>query len=252
VDVLRRTLAIEPGLIGLAGLLILGGPRVREPRLVAGTALLAPALAAAMVAQASAAGLPSMTSFVAIIPLTLLVAAAAAIPPAPRSQRWIAVLLVAIAIPASAAALLDPGLAPQESGILRPVVMASTSQRAPGMFAVARGIAQFLDAQHLPVGSVLVDSSTGFPIIMASDNPRQFVITNDRDFRLALTDPGGLGVQYLLVPAPSNPVSVPSLDALVRAYPGLYDSGAGVGILARQFDGPGQLPGWRLLRVIGR
>jgi len=45
---------------------------------------------------------------------------------------------------------------------------------------------------------------------------------------------------------------VPSLDALVRAYPGLYDSGAGVGSLVREFDGRDQVPAWRLFRVIGR
>ena len=253
VDVFRRAVAIEPGLLALGGLAAFGALRLRQPGLVAGTTLLAPAVLTAMVAQASAAGLPSMTPFVAIIPLTVLWAAAASFRGAPLSQRLVAALALAVAIPASASALLDPGLAPQEAAILRPVVMASGSQQRPAdPFAAARAIAQFLDAEHLPAGSVLVDSSTGFPVIVASANPRQFVITNDRDFRLALTDPSGMAVQYLLVPAPSNPISVPSLDALVRAYPGLYDSGAGVGSLVREFDGRDQVPAWRLFRVIGR
>ena len=87
--------------------------------------------------------------------------------------------------------------------------------------------------------------------MLASENPHQFVITNDRDFRLALTDPGGSGVQYFLVPAPANPVTVASLDALTRAYPGAFQSGGEIGTLVREFDGPGGVQGWRLYRVVG-
>ena len=64
----------------------------------------------------------------------------------------------------------------------------------------------------------MVDSFSGFAIVLESDNPRQFVITNDRDFRLALTDPAGSDVQYLLVPSPGDPAALTSLDALNRTY----------------------------------
>jgi hypothetical protein len=76
------------------------------------------------------------------------------------------------------------------------------------------------------------------------------VITNDRDFRLALTDPAGSGVQYLLVPSPGDPASLTSLDALNRTYPALFKTGGGMATLVREFDGGSGAPSWRLYRLV--
>jgi hypothetical protein len=75
------------------------------------------------------------------------------------------------------------------------------------------------------------------------------VITNDRDFRLALTDPAGSDVQYLLVPSPGDAASLTSLDALNRTYPALFKTGAGIATLVRQFDGGPGAANWRLYRL---
>jgi hypothetical protein len=97
--------------------------------------------------------------------------------------------------------------ASQEWGRIRPAVLATMGYEvAPGSssngaFDTDQEIAAFLDAKRLPPGSVVIDSGSGFAVIAASANPRQFVITSDRDFHGAVTDPVGHNVRYLLLNA---------------------------------------------------
>jgi len=84
----------------------------------------------------------------------------------------------------------------------------------------------------------------GFPMILESNNPKQFITTSDRDFQQTLLDPGAFGVKYLLVP---ENVGYQSLDALNRTYPTIYRDGAGISTLVREFSAGGN--NWRLYRV---
>jgi hypothetical protein len=128
-------------------------------------------------------------------------------------------------------------------------------------YLVGREVASYLDKLRLPRGSVLVDVFLGFPIVLSSVNPRQFVITPDRDFKQVLADPEMFGVQYFLVP-PSGGLA--SLDALHRQWPNVYESGGGFGTLIREFRSPVEQSGfdpaifnqgvveslrWRLYRI---
>jgi hypothetical protein len=118
-------------------------------------------------------------------------------------------------------------------------------QQAYG-WAAERAIAARLDALELPRGSILIDSFLGFPIIQGSARPDQFVATSDRDFKQAVSDPSGLGVRYLMVPEGR---STGTLDALNRTYPGIYETGGGIGQLVEEFPIPDKL-NWRLFRVV--
>jgi hypothetical protein len=95
--------------------------------------------------------------------------------------------------------------ASQEWGRVRPAILSTMGYKvAPGgnsngAFDTDREVAAFLDAKRLPAGSVVVDSGSGFAVIVASANPRQFIITSDRDFHGAVIDPVGHHVQYLLL-----------------------------------------------------
>jgi hypothetical protein len=138
-------------------------------------------------------------------------------------------------VPAAAAALLLPGIvvsgsvfmsqrvyASQEWGHVRPAVLAALGQPEPivgssnGAFDVDRKIAAFLDAKRLPPGSVVVDSGSGFALIAASANPRQFVITSDLDFQGAVIDPVGHGVRYMLLNRSNS-----QFDAVAATWPDL-------------------------------
>jgi hypothetical protein len=157
-------------------------------------------------------------------------------------------LMLLVAVPTTIGAMLTAQTGQEE----RPVLRAIAGQSTPGVSAstaTATTVAQYLDGRSLADGSVLVDSFTGFPVILASRAPRQFIITSDRDFALAVANPASYGVRYLLVPAPADGNSLGSLDTLNRAFPGLWPSGAASGALEHEFAGPDKKVEWRLYRV---
>jgi hypothetical protein len=161
-----------------------------------------------------------------------------------------AAALVTLAVPIGAITMLDPGSNPAYGGEafqLRPVLFPNEPIGAItpfGQFEVGRAAAGYVDSMNLAGGSVLVDGAMGFPIILESRNPTQFITTSDRDFQEALLDPVSFKVKFLLVP---EDVGYQSLDALNRAYPGIYDTGAGIGRFVQQFSAGGN--NWRLYAV---
>ena len=110
----------------------------------------------------------------------------------------------------------------------------------------SRQIAPYIDGMDLPDGAVLLDVFLGFPIVLESGDPKQFVITPDRDFKSVLADPGAFGVEYLLVPPPD--MEMGTLDAITREYPTMYADGAGMATLVREFDSSVDWH-WRLYRL---
>ena len=109
-----------------------------------------------------------------------------------------------------------------------------------------RTVATYLDELDLADGSVLVDVFLGFPAVLSSDDPKQFVITTDRDFEAILADPSAFDVEYLLVPKPDEELA--SLDAINIAYPTMYADGAGIATLSKSFDSDVGY-NWRLYRL---
>jgi hypothetical protein len=113
----------------------------------------------------------------------------------------------------------------------------------------AEQLAAYIDAKHLPRGSVIMDTGSAcIPIIvLASRHPKQFVITNDRDFMPVLADPVTFKAQYILVPQPEG---LGSLNEINRTYPTLFATGAGLGVLDHAFEGGG-CSNMRLYRLTG-
>jgi hypothetical protein len=108
----------------------------------------------------------------------------------------VAALIIALAaVPASLWTLATPRLAREESEWLT----TDGAARTADLTRLNHEVAADLDAMDLPDGAVVTDSAYAFAIILASDNPRQFVINSDRDFRAVLDDPAGHGALYLLV-----------------------------------------------------
>jgi hypothetical protein len=159
-------------------------------------------------------------------------------------------LMVASALPVSAYEMTSSQLNPSESVLVRAIygTHGGAERRVELRFVTERRIAADLDAMRLPPGSVLLDDFLGFAVPLNSRNPRQFVITSDRDFRSVVEDPAAAGVAYVLVPEPAG---LGLLDAVNRQYPSLYADGSGMATLVRQYrntgDGPTAL--WRLYRL---
>lgn len=167
----------------------------------------------------------------------------------------IAVLTMVVALPVTVYGMGSPKYAPQEFA-LRTVVwphpgatdeLSLNAQRTVRSFSTERAIAQYLDALHLPNGSVLCDTVYGFAVIAQSDRPKQFVIPSDQDFSAILNDPAAHGVRYMLaVPRSGRGAS----DALNIRFPTLYENGAQIGVLVLEARNQGaDLPTWRIYRV---
>ncbi|BEK97159.1 ArnT family glycosyltransferase [Nocardia seriolae] len=121
--------------------------------------------------------------------------------------------------------------------------------RIAATFSTERRLANYLDAQQLAPGSIIMDTVYGFAVQIASEHPERFVIPSDRDFVRTLNRPLDRGVKYILaVPNSGRGTS----DAVNRRYPTMYENGAQIATLVLEVpnDGAGQ-PNWRLYRIIG-
>jgi hypothetical protein len=156
---------------------------------------------------------------------------------------------VALTIVTGVATMRDPLIAREEADALRPVLgndppAISTSYVLATHDGAAR-VAAAIDALDLSKGTVLLDVATGNAIVLQSAHPDWFVITPDRDFDQVLADPASFGVRYMVV---IGNTGEGALDALNRAYPTLYATGAGFARLVGEYNEAGA-GGWRLYRI---
>lgn len=273
----RQLIGLEPGILPLGLLALVATVRGRIGLTMPAVALLGGVVAFSVFGFLTGRTLGWLRYSITEIPMASVLAIAVLAPrpavrgtdpepdsrPRPAASRYrvgrlagmamgpAAVMLVAIAVPVGGLTMLDPGQNPGYGGEafqLRPLLFPAEAigQITPfGQYEVGHQAATYLDGLHLGNGAVLVDGAMGFPIILESSNPTQFITTPDRDFQAALSDPVSFGVQYMLVP---EAVGYQSLDAINRAYPGIYDNGAGVGQYVRSFSAGGN--NWRLYRVL--
>jgi hypothetical protein len=184
------------------------------------------------------------------VPMALALAGLLCALPRTAAYRFaaaeLAVGLVATCVVTGCYPVLDHRLGREESSTLLPIVAparATAYDRATlHRFENEGAVARWLDAQHLPDGTVLVDTAQGFAIFLASHHARQFVIDSDLDFRAAVADPAVYGIRYVLTqPSP--------LDAINIAYPGIYDEGRPMVRLVREFPARGVGVPWRVYEV---
>ncbi|WP_072805892.1 ArnT family glycosyltransferase [Rhodococcoides yunnanense] len=177
-------------------------------------------------------------------------------PEGQRSSRPVVIstaILSALALAVNGWAMVQPSLSSQQYALrylldTEPTTAdAIAAQRVIASFSTERDLAEYLDRQDLPDGSILVDTVYGFAVLAASSHPARFVVPSDQDFTTILNDPSAAGVQYLLtVPNTGRGQS----DAINRRYPTIYDNGATVAVLDYEVpnDGADQ-PDWRVYRV---
>jgi hypothetical protein len=260
--VVRQLVALVPLLPVIAGMAALRTVRRRDPRSLAHVAVFGAVVAFAAVAALAGQTLGSFRYYIALVPLAVVLTGIALTSPARerrahagrlRSSLGLAAALVLMgaAIPTSAMAVGNPRIGQEEAVDLNFAFRSARSgpDNVTGAerYRSVSTIADYLDAKRLPAGSVILDTATPCVlfIVLRSLRPRQFVITNDRDFAAILADPATFGARYLLVPARGG---YGDLDALNRSYPSLFADGAGFASLEHEFDGPG-CPVFRLYRV---
>lgn len=155
---------------------------------------------------------------------------------------WVILLLVAGSA-ASLRTMLDPHLGREEAYTMHGWLLGADRQSTlPDQTHVAGGaVARYLDGLSHPDGSVLVDVATGFPIVLQSDRPSQFVITPDRDFPASLNDPRAFGIRYLVVRVDSQ------LDAVGRVHGLATATESSIADFVQEFEQGGV--SWRLFAV---
>jgi len=155
--------------------------------------------------------------------------------------------LVAPSLPSTWATMLNHRLGREEShhltALFDPAHERGLDATAINAYHVERRVASFIDAMHLPHGSVLTDSGNSFAVLVSTRDLKAFVIDSDLDFERAVADPPRFHVHYLLVPKGSY------YDAIDSAYPGVYDNGGGFSTLVKEWKGTGYTPDWRLYRI---
>ena len=194
------------------------------------------------------------------IPLVIVLALVCWVPTSEPVGRWrldslptrmAAVLLTASTLagtPVTAQAMLDDDNTTNQPLLLGLNSMINPHRYPPEVYrrmtAPDQILADYLDRKNLPEGSVLTDTFVSSLVWLASDNPKQFLITSDYDFTAALNRPWEFGVRYILV---SNPAGNAAKDAITERYPSMWADGAGIGRLAH-ITGPTGSE-WRLYRV---
>jgi putative flippase GtrA len=234
--------------------------RRRDPAFLAIAAVLVPELGFAASTFLLGMTFHWLRFFLAAVPLTVLMGGLALSEPRAAHLRgrlraalralclsMSAAALLGPALPASALAMSDARVAPEEARYIMPALVWHTPTPNDA-YVEERAVAQYLDRMQLPPASVLVDTFIGFPLVLDSTRPEQFVITSDRDFQSALSDPASAGVRYVLVP---RNLGLGSVDAITKQYPDIYDSGSSFSSFVREFTDPHSSDdrAWRLYRV---
>lgn len=209
---LQQLIGLSPPALVLVVIALLLAWRRHDPRILAPVTVLGAVLAFDALAFLSGTSFGWLRFTITVIPLAVLAAAHLLTwSPAPtrstapgsgsvarrRALAAVAILGAFVAIPSTITVLSHPELAREESEWVTP----SGAERRRNLARVDAQVAADLDAMKLPDGAVITDAAYAFGVVLASTNPRQFVITPDRDFQAAVGDPSGHHVQYLLLSA---------------------------------------------------
>lgn len=124
--------------------------------------------------------------------------------------------LAALSLPSVWLAMWSPATKSDERAMLQALFTPKASTSATRAWAPDRAMAIYLDRLHLPRASVVVDTTTGFGVVLFSHHPDQFIIPSDFDFQSTFAQLQGFQ-GYILVSTRTATTS-----ALIQAhYPGL-------------------------------
>lgn len=266
VVIAARLLGMQPFALLAVAIAVAHSVLRRKADALVPIAVFGPVLAFAVWGQYTSTTFGWFRFYLLAIPLVICVALALWEPTAPRgTNRWradsaasragAALLCVslAIGIPVTVAAMGNERIGNQQLQFgLRSLF---DEERYPPaeqwyrrLMVNDRALAEYFDRKRLPDGAVLMDTFNTWGIWLASDHPRQFLITSDYDFAAAVNRPWDFGIQYIVA---SNP-NISNADALNLRYPTLWQDGAGLGTLVHSVYGATGDERFRVYRTTGR
>lgn len=163
-----------------------------------------------------------------------------------RSNRLTVVILSFILVTSSLSTLWtmsQPQIGREEFQFVQKISDRDATLPNSRTYRDERAVAQYVD-DNLQGELILIDTFLGFAVPLFADDPRQFVITSDRDFEDVVAAPAGK-VGYMLVPPPVGYFG--QTDRINARYPRLYAGGEDWVVLAKEFGGEAA---WRLYRVL--
>jgi hypothetical protein len=174
--------------------------------------------------------------------------------PALTTVAAMALILVAM-IPTSAttaSAMVNPNIGSEESNTLGFIFHSHPSAADldyKGNYAYILDVDKYFTRLHVPDGDVVVDNYPGcVPAILTTINqPKLFVIPNDRDYQRILADPITFHARFILE---ADPKFSPNNSINIR-YPSLWRTGAGFTKMVHQFPERDGCYGFRLFHVLG-
>ncbi len=181
--------------------------------------------------------------------------------PSPRGPRsalgmigavLVAVLLLGPSLPGAAFGMRNTAIAPdvvQYAGYIFHSHLDADDVLNKGAYSQVVNFAHYIDSMHLPNGDIVVDNANScIPNVYTnSDNPRVFVIHNDRDFQRTLDDPLTFHTHYMIVGSGSQ-----FSDAVAQQYPNLKGDSTWVHLVhVFNFSTKGYCDGFKLYRVTG-
>ena len=264
--VIDQVTGLAPQLVGLLALASAFALWRRDPRVLAVVGVMGGVLLFAAWAFLTERSFGWLRFYIALIPLVVLLGglvvstqrAGWSPSAARRIPEWVrgwsgfsarvavaagVIVLLVVGSAASLRTMLDAHLGREEAYTMESWLLGPDRQSTlPDQTSAAGGaVARYLDGLSHPDGSVLVDVATGFPIVLQSERPRQFVITPDRDFPASLSDPRVFGIRYLVVRVDSQ------LDAVGRVHGLTSSTESPIVDLVREFEEGGV--SWRLFAV---
>lgn len=254
-----RLFAMQPFAVFASGLAVSIGLIRKRYDLLIPVAVMAPILVFAVYGQHAPTTFGFFRFYITAIPLVTCIAVVFWSPAGAANQftgsRRIGMVLLCIstflAIPVTTAAMLDrrigdPQLQVGLNSVLFPDRFHTSDSWYRRLNVNEREIADFLDDQHLGPGTVLMDTANSWAIWLISNNPKQFVLTSDYDFTVALNRPWERGVQYVIVSSPHNN----NADAVGIRYPKVWETGGGVGIPILSVAGADGRESYRIYQVV--
>lgn len=266
VVIAARLLGMQPFVVLAVAVAVAHSVLRRRADALVPVAVLGPVLAFAVWGQYTSSTFGWFRFYLLAVPLVICVALALWEPGSTgkdvRSRaenvaaRAGAVLLcvsLMIGIPVTLAAMADERIGNQQlqfglRSLVDPERYPPEEQWYRRLMVNDRALADYFDRKRLPDGAVLMDTFNTWGVWLASDRPRQFVITSDYDFAAALNRPWDFGVRYIVA---SNP-NISNADALNLRYPTLWQDGAGLGTLVHSVYGATGDERFRIYRTTGR
>lgn len=254
-----RLFAMQPLVVLAAGLAVLIVFLRKRYEMLIPLAIIGPILVFAVYGQRAPTTFGFFRFYITAIPLVACIAlvcwrrTTSAEQTGRGSQLAGAILIsasIVLATPVTTAAMLTPRIGDIQQFALNSVFFPDRFNTAQTWYrrinVNGRQAAKFFDDQRLQAGAVLMDTANSWGIWLASDNPKQFVITSDYDFTQALNRPSEAGVKYILISSPNHY----NADALNIRYPTLWETGAGLGKPVFSVSGADGIEAFRIYEVV--